>query len=146
MIGENSFWDALTNLTPGRSLYFDREGRPITLQRWTELHEHSLDADDQCVVNPYLRVAEDLLDDGAGGSVWVSTVWLGIDHGFGMEPVPVIFETMIFGGEHDHVMMRYSTEAEAIKGHREAVDDLRAGLAPWWSYGGCEDDEWRSRQ
>ena len=31
---------------------------------------------------------------------WVSTVWLGIDLGYWGWGPPIIFETMIFGGEH----------------------------------------------
>ena len=54
---------------------------------------------------------------------WVSTVWLGLDHGFGMGGPPLIFETMIFGdhGVSDHGQWRYSTEQAARQGHAEAV-------------------------
>jgi hypothetical protein len=49
----------------------------------------------------------------------VSTVFLGIDHGFGGKPL--WFETMIFGGEHDGFQERYETWAEAELGHFCAV-------------------------
>jgi hypothetical protein len=52
--------------------------------------------------------------------VVVSTVLLGIDHSFG-EAVPILFETMIFGGDHDDYQRRYHTRAEAEAGHQEAV-------------------------
>lgn len=55
------------------------------------------------------------------GDVFVSTVFLGIDHAFG-EGAPVLFETMIFGGEHDQYQERYCTWDEAEKGHQEAVN------------------------
>jgi predicted cobalt transporter CbtA len=50
----------------------------------------------------------------------VSTVWIGIDHRFGDDGPPLIFETMVFNraegwGELD--CERYSTEAEAVAGH-----------------------------
>ena len=51
--------------------------------------------------------------------VSVSTVFLGIDHSF-EEGEPVLFETMIFGGDRDEDMWRYSTWDEAEKGHAEA--------------------------
>lgn len=51
----------------------------------------------------------------------VSTVFLGLDHAFG-GPKPVLFETMVFGGEHDQLMYRYHTWEEAEKGHEEAVN------------------------
>ena len=44
----------------------------------------------------------------------VSTVFLGIDHSFGGS-VPILFETMIFGGEN--YQERYATWEEAEAGH-----------------------------
>lgn len=54
------------------------------------------------------------------GDVRVSTVFLGLDHGYGDGP-PLIFETMIFGGDHDGEQWRYSTWQEAEEGHAAAV-------------------------
>lgn len=63
------------------------------------------------------------------GDVKVSTVWLGIDYNFGGSERPLIFETMVFGGEHDELCHRYSTEAEALAGHAEVCSAvLRAGV------------------
>lgn len=50
---------------------------------------------------------------------WVSTVFLGMDHGF--SGPPVLFETMIFGGPHDQYQERYVTWEEAEAGHQHAV-------------------------
>ena len=61
--------------------------------------------------------------------VRVSTVFLGIDHGFGDGSPPILFETMIFGGEHDDYQMRYSTWEEAEAGHITACK--KAGLLKW---------------
>jgi hypothetical protein len=131
----------------GRPLYFDRQARPISMTRWGELRETGLDPDGHYGARAYLRVGEDRI-----GEVTVSTVWLGIDHGFcsfterealGEAYQPVIFETMIFGGQYSHWQRRYCTEAQAARGHLEAVTDVRAGMKPWWAYGGCEEDEWR---
>jgi hypothetical protein len=47
----------------------------------------------------------------------VSTVFLGIDHNHSCKGAPLLFETMVFGGEHDGRMMRYSTWDEAENGH-----------------------------
>lgn len=50
----------------------------------------------------------------------VSTVWLGLDHGFG-NAKPLIFETMVFDRHgHDVYQARYSTEEEARIGHERA--------------------------
>ena len=60
----------------------------------------------------------------------VSTVWLGLDHGFGMSGPPVIFETMVFppgdeaGGDGviaERYCERYPTEAAAQAGHDRAL-------------------------
>jgi hypothetical protein len=60
-------------------------------------------------------------------AVSISTVFLGLDHGFSMndEHVPLLFETMIFGGEHDEYQERYATWDEAVAGHQFAVDMIR---------------------
>ena len=51
------------------------------------------------------------------GDVRVSTVFLVIDHQWGSGP-PLLFETMVFGGEYDQDQERYSTWKQAEKGHR----------------------------
>ena len=71
----------------------------------------------------------------------VSTVFLGIDHGLGRSEFPVLFETMVFKGEHSlktvddgqsvafqdeatqewRDMQRYSFYGDAIQGHHETV-------------------------
>ena len=60
--------------------------------------------------------------------LFVSTVFLGLNHQWGNGP-PLIFETMVFPSEwwSDYYQDRYSTEAEALAGHRRAV---RRFL--WW--------------
>lgn len=50
----------------------------------------------------------------------ISTVFLGLDHSFGHGD-PLLFETMIFGGEHDQHQQRCSTYEEAEKMHSDAV-------------------------
>lgn len=63
------------------------------------------------------RVAQTDIKDG----VRVSTVFLGMDHNFGSDGPPLLFETMIFGGPHDGYQVRYPTWDEAERGHEEAV-------------------------
>jgi len=55
------------------------------------------------------------------GDVLVSTVFLGLDHSFGVERGPILFETMIFGGPEDGYQERYRTKDEAIVGHAHAL-------------------------
>jgi hypothetical protein len=51
--------------------------------------------------------------------VRVSTVFTGLDSNWGLGP-PLLFETMIFGGEHDGDQWRCSTWEEAEKQHAKA--------------------------
>jgi hypothetical protein len=55
------------------------------------------------------------------GDVQVSTVFLGLDHAFGGS-VPLLFETMIFGGKHDEYQDRCSTWDEAEQMHKRACE------------------------
>ena len=56
----------------------------------------------------------------------VSTVFLGLDHSFG-GGAPMLFETMIFGGEHDQYQKRCSTWEQAEAMHAEAVALVKGG-------------------
>lgn len=55
------------------------------------------------------------------GIVRISTVFLGIDHGFSKDAKPVLFETMVFGGVNDQYQRRYCTYTEAFAGHKKQV-------------------------
>jgi hypothetical protein len=90
---------------------YDRAGNPISFERWRLLFEDKR----------YQQVAADHV-----GEVLVSTVWLGLDHGW-LDTPPIIFETMVFGAEQtgDDEQHRYSTEAEALAGHQRIVEELR---------------------
>lgn len=93
--------------------FFDRQGRRIDYREAVRLLE---DVD-------YRRVAWD-----AVGDLEVSTVWLGLDHSFGLGP-PLIFETMIFeAGPLNTECRRYGSEAAALAGHREVLEVCRLEL------------------
>lgn len=83
-------------------LYYDRAGNPITAGDWARSF-----GEDRHIASDWV------------GDVWVSTVWLGMDHGIGGPPL--IFETMIFGGDHAGEQWRYPTEAAALAGHDQAL-------------------------
>ena len=63
-------------------------------------------------------VAQETLPNGK----WVSTVFLGLDHGFGDKVL--LFETMVFFNKDDMGELdckRYETWEEAESGHRKMV-------------------------
>jgi hypothetical protein len=65
------------------------------------------------------HVADDRIDID-GTEVRVSTVFLGIDHAWG-EPIPVLWETMVFGGPMDKEMDRCG-------GSREQAEAMHARM------------------
>lgn len=71
----------------------------------------------------------------AVGGVDVSTVWLGVDYNHGGVGDRLLFETMLFcDGNRNNAMTRYCTEEQALRGHLEAIDALRAGRElGWWT-------------
>lgn len=90
--------------------YYKLEGKEVVpgddLMEWGQWFEQAKRSLASTVVAPGIRV---------------STCFLGIDHNFGRTGPPLVFETMIFGGEHDQYTERYSTWDDAINGHYEAV-------------------------
>jgi len=60
----------------------------------------------------------------------VSTVFLGLDHSFGVTDKPVLFETMTFGSNPDfsEFQWRYDSWDKAVKGHQEIVKQIKAGI------------------
>lgn len=55
----------------------------------------------------------------------VSTVFLGLDHSFGMGKRKLIYETMVFGcGDRDNDTFRYETKEQALAGHKLVLEDL----------------------
>ena len=68
--------------------------------------------------NPETRVASTALTE----EIWISTVFLGMDHSFSGSGPPLLFETRIFGGPSDKFQKRCSTWEEAEALHAEAVE------------------------
>lgn len=80
---------------------------PVELLEWAEWFEDFTNR----------RMALTEFNNGAS----VSTVFLGIDHGFGDGQDPVLFETLIRGGEFDQDINRYATFDVAITAHKTWV-------------------------
>lgn len=54
----------------------------------------------------------------------ISTVFLGLDHSWSEDEI-LVFETMVFGGDLDGEMARYSTHEEAQLGHQIMVNRVK---------------------
>lgn len=74
------------------------------LEIWGEWMEHA----ERCIAMDSIGPAK------------VSTVFLGLDHALPGDD-PLLFETMVFGGQMDGFTRRYSTWDEAEAGHSEIV-------------------------
>lgn len=85
--------------------YYGMDGQPMSAEAWMTAFE-----DVQSRI-----IAKTKVPDGE-----VSTVWLGLDHGFGNGP-PLIFESIVFGGPLSGEGQRYPTQEEARAGHAELV-------------------------
>jgi len=76
----------------------------------------------------FFENADRVVKQDTVGKVFISTVFLGIDHNFGDEGPPLIFETMIFGWMEEY-QERCSTYDEAEAMHQRAVDMVRSTMA-----------------
>lgn len=92
----------------GDVLHYDRQGHPITLNRFCWLYEPSMGNKDLS----YSRLADDELPDG----LRICTDWLGNNYNLAGAP-PIIFETVIFVDGKNVAGEQYSTEAEALAKH-----------------------------
>jgi hypothetical protein len=91
---------------------YRRDGTPIASPlEWSFLHSNLA----------YVHVRWTVV-----GDVEVSTVWIGVPQAGSTRERPLIFETMIFGGELDEHAWRYSSEAEAERGHDDVVELVSA--------------------
>jgi hypothetical protein len=59
------------------------------------------------------------------GGIHVSTIFLGVSHGFTADDEPILFETMISGGEHGGSTFRYTDWDSARVGHDSCVEKAR---------------------
>jgi hypothetical protein len=80
--------------------------------------------DDVIVWGHYFESADRIVAKTEIGEAQVSTVFLGIDHNWGEGP-PLLFETMIFGGEHNEYQERCSTWKQAEAEHERACALVR---------------------
>ena len=92
---------------------------------------YTLDVDNKPVVATSVIEAAEWLDknperkavkqENIGDDIYVSTVFLGLDHACNSN-IPVLWETMIFGGEHDQYQERYTSCEDALEGHQTALN------------------------
>lgn len=95
--------------------YYGPDGKPLTLEEWAVLFESRKEDSDADGDDSWWRIKTEV------GDVTVSTVWIGIDHNFGGEGPPLIFESMVSS---------LDGEFEARAGHAKLVDQVQKGTGP----------------
>lgn len=80
--------------------------KPVPFMEWANWGMEWSEA----ILNEKTTVKKTTLPDG----VFISTIFLGMPNS--------IFETMIFGGEHDGYHEQYATWEEAEAGHQQAIE------------------------
>lgn len=112
----------MTAKTPAegrRPFFYVLEGhtpRPVTVDEYMDWRRSLGEKD-------VVHVGDDTI-----GEVRVSTVFLGMDHNHWLEGPPILFETMIFGGDHDDYQKRYETWGRAEAGHAYALELVKMNL------------------
>jgi hypothetical protein len=69
-------------------------------------------------------VKQDNLENDQGDKIFVSTVFLGLDHSWDNQGL-ILWETMIFGGINDQYQERYNSYEDALEGHQRAIDLIK---------------------
>jgi hypothetical protein len=107
----------------GFGLWYDKQGQPIDASEVERLQTQE----------GYKRVGGTVITSTVdpSQSLWISTVWLGLDHSWDPNGPPLIFETMIFEGSgQGEVIHRYPTQETAQAGHQSVVLEVMERLAP----------------
>lgn len=105
-------------------IYKDGKILEATLLEWAKWFE----GDDGGIENRRIEYTEE-------EEFCVSTVFIGIDHGFGMNEDALLFETCILRGPENlnQHLFRYATVGDAKQGHYAIVRALRNEIDPEWS-------------
>ncbi len=65
----------------------------------------------------WFETADRTVKKDKNDEITVSTVFLGLNHSWNKNAPPLLFETLVFGGEFDGEMQRYTTYEESEAGH-----------------------------
>lgn len=93
----------------------DSDNNPIPCSGVSEYEEW--------VVKHGTTVAQSKFRDTKNIEIYISTVFLGLDYSYN-STVPILWETMVFGGPFDQQSVRYSSFKDALKGHNEIIDGI----------------------
>lgn len=96
---------------------------PCSMEEWAEQLEYMHKTKTKHVVKEIIN------------GKFISTIWLGLNHNWGNNNLPLLFETMVFADINtgcEEYCDRYSTWKEAEEGHKKAVE---------WVKNGCKEED-----
>jgi hypothetical protein len=114
------------------------EGNPISMRDWVRLFEFARE-EYKRVGSTWLKAEPKVALFGFWQkhyAIWVSTVWLGLNHAWHPDMEPHIFETIAFEAEPARnsvffaidapwdIYDRYSTLDQALEGHQRCVQEF----------------------
>jgi hypothetical protein len=94
-------------MTARHRIYILEGQTPVACDNWSEWGN-------------FMESGDRFLFKTGNEDIEVSTVFLGSDHNYWEGP-PILFETMVFGGEYNNQQERYYTWEEAEAGHKKWV-------------------------
>jgi len=92
-------------------------------RKYILVNEEPIEIDDLIVWAKWFEAANRQLARTEVNGVSISTVFLGIDHSFSYadDGLPVLWETLVFGGKLNGECQRYISKDEALIGHSNMV-------------------------
>jgi len=93
----------------------DKTYTPCSVEEWSEQLEELNDLHMKHVAHDYINNNR------------ISTIWLGLDHQWQENSLPLLFETMVFKDGCEIYRDRYSTWQEAEEGHKKAIEWVENG-------------------
>lgn len=115
--------DALLHSLQQGSIYF--RGQVSEQKRYFILENRQVIASHRREWEAWFRCNSSTIASTLIAEVEVRTVYLGVDHDFGERVQPLLFETIVLGGELDQSRQRYASWAECLDGHRRWVSAVR---------------------
>lgn len=113
----------------GKCKIFHKDHMPDILDKlFARMGHYTLDENDLPVLcgnrqqwSDWMQTANIHFGDTQIGEVRVSTVFLGINHDWLRKGKPVLFETLVFGGELNDTRWSYTSAVDAEFGHAAMV-------------------------
>ena len=93
--------------------WFKLEGRKVVISNEPPIESQKINVTDLEILDNKVRV---------------STVFLGMDTNYSNKGLPVVFETMVFGGPHEQSQFRYTSYEAAERGHELIVKYITGRL------------------